>query len=134
LQPVVFRRLLAIALLQLLTSGAHACLFATSTQPEGWYQWASGLFAGEVTAVEQHREKSIDVVSVRVVETFKGPDASRGTLTVRVPSRHWASCRLEVPVAGASVLVAMNPNSDAMLVPLSVGFAEQLRAHKNRFK
>ena len=131
---MVFRRLLAIALLQLLTGGAHACLFATSTQPEGWYQWASGLFAGEVTAVEQHREKSIDVVTVRVVETFKGPDASRGTLTVRVPSRHWASCRLEVPVAGASVLVAMNPNSDAMLVPLSVGFAEQLRAHKNSFK
>jgi hypothetical protein len=132
LEPVVFRRLLAIALLQLLTGGAHACLFATSTQPEGWYQWASGLFGGEVTQVEQDRPKSIDVITVRVVETFKGPDAAHGTLTVRVPSRHWAACRLQVPEVGAHVLVALNPNSDAMLVPLSASYAGLLRAHRSK--
>lgn len=127
---MILRRLLAIAVLTLVSGWAHACLFATSTPPEGWYQWASGLFAGDVTAVETGGEKPIDVITVRVVETFKGPDASHGTLTVRIPSRHWATCKLERPVAGARVLVAVNPNSDAMLVPLSASYAEQLRAHK----
>lgn len=129
---MVLRRLLAIACLQLASGWAHACLFATSTPPEGWYQWASGLFAGDVTAVEKDGQKPIDVITVRVVETFKGPDASHGTLTVRIPSRHWATCRLELPIAGARVLVAMNPNSDAMLVPLSASYAEQLRAYRIR--
>ena len=129
---MVSRCLLAIAFLQLLSGGAHACLFATSTQPEGWYQWASGLFAGDVTRVEQDRQKSVDVVTVSVVETFKGPDAAHGTLTVRVPSRLWASCRLELPAVGTHVLVAMNPNNDAMLVPLSASYAERLRAHRSK--
>jgi hypothetical protein len=124
---VLQRRLLAIACLQLASGWAHACLFATTTPPEGWYQWSSALFAGEVTAVT--REKSVDTVSVRVVETFKGPDAAHGTLTVTVPSRHWVTCKVQVPVAGANVLVAMNPNGDAMLVPLSASFADKLRAH-----
>jgi len=123
-------RWIAIAVFQLAAGGAHACLFATSTPPEGWYQWASGLFAGDVTGVAKDGEKPVDVVTVRVVETFKGPDAAHGTLTVRIPSRHWATCKLEVPVAGARVLVAVNPNSDAMLVPLSASYAEQLRAYK----
>ena len=125
-----FRHLIAIAVLQLATGWAQACLFATSTPPEGWYQWASGLFAGDVTAVEKDGQKPIDVITVRVVETFKGPDAAHGTLTVRISNRYWANCRLEMPVTGARVLVAMNPNSDAMLVPLSASFAEQLRAYK----
>lgn len=129
---MVFRRLLAIALLQLLTGGAHACLFATTTQPEGWYRWASGLLGGDVTKVEQDREKSIDLITVRVVETFKGPDAAHGTVTVRVPSRLWAACRLELPVVGAHVLVAMSPNNDAMLVPLSASYAGLLRAHRSK--
>jgi hypothetical protein len=129
---VLLRCLLAIAILQWVPVWAHACLFATSTPPEGWYQWASGLFAGDVTAVEKDAQKPIDVITVRVVETFKGPDAVRGTLTVRIPSRHWATCRLEIPVAGARVLVAMNSNSDAMLVPLSASYAEQLRAYKGK--
>jgi hypothetical protein len=129
---MVLRRLLAIAVLQLATAGAQACLFATSTQPEGWYQWASGLFAGDVTKVEQDRQKSIDVITVRVVETFKGPDAAHGTLTVRVPSRLWTSCRVQLPEVGAHVLVAMNPNSDAMLVPLSASYAGRLRAHRSK--
>ena len=129
---MVFRRLLAIAVLQLLTGAAHACLFATSTQPEGWYQWASGLFGGEVTGVEKDSQKPVDVITVRVVETFKGLDAVRGTITVRIPSRHWASCRLELPVLGSHVLVAINPHNDAMLVPLSASYAERLRAHRSK--
>jgi hypothetical protein len=123
-----FRRTIALAVLALAPGWTQACLFATTTTPAGWYQWASALFAGEVTAVE--REKSIDTVTVRVLETFKGPDAARGTLTVSVPSRHWATCKLEPPAVGAQVLVAMNPASDAMLVPLSASYAEQLRAYK----
>ena len=125
---MAFRHLLALAVLQLAAGGAHACLFATSTPPEGWYQWASGLFAGDVTALEKDAQKPVDVISVRVVETFKGPDATNGTLTVRVPSRNWAACKIEIPAAGARVLVAMNPNSEVMLVPLSTAYAEKLRA------
>lgn len=121
------RQLFAIAVLLPLTGGAHACLFATSTPPEGWYQWASGLFAGDVTTLEKDAQKPVDVITVRVVETFKGPDAANGTLTVRVPSRNWNACKLAVPVAGARVLVALNANSEVMLVPLSASYTEQLR-------
>lgn len=128
---MTWRRLLAIAVLQW-GSAAHACLFATSTPPEGWYRWSSALFAGDVTAVQKEASRLVDVITVRVVETFKGPDATHGTLTVSIPSRHWTTCRLEVPVAGARVLVAMNPNSDAMLVPLSASYAEKLRAYKGK--
>jgi hypothetical protein len=124
------RHLIAIAVLLPLTGGAHACLFATSTPPEGWFQWASALFAGDVTGLEKDAQKPVDVITVRVVETFKGPEATNGTLTVRVPSRNWAACKMEVPLAGARVLVAMNANSEVMLVPLSASYAEQLRAFK----
>ena len=122
------RHLIAIAVLSLASAWAQACLFATSTPPEGWYQWAAnGLFAGDVTAVGKDETKPVDIITVRVVETFKGPDATNGTLTVRVPSRNWNACKLEVPVAGARVLVAMNANSEVMLVPLSASYTEQLR-------
>jgi len=124
------RRWIAIAVFQLAAGGAHACLFATSTPPEGWYQWASGLFAGDVTGVAKDGEKPVDVVTVRVVETFKGPDATHGTLTVRLSNRYWTNCKVEPPVAGTRVLVAMNANSDAMLVPLSASYAEQLRQQR----
>jgi len=123
---------LAIAILLLTSGAAQACLFATKTPPEGWYQWASGLFAGDVAEVAQDQHKPVDVITVRVVEIFKGPDVTHATLTVRISSRHWATCRVERPVAGARVLVAINPNNDAMLVPLSASFAEQLRAHKTK--
>jgi hypothetical protein len=49
---------------------------------------------------------------------------------VRVPSRNWTACKIEVPATGARVLVAMNPNSEVMLVPLSASYAEKLRAIK----
>jgi hypothetical protein len=129
-----FRHAIAAAVLQLASSWAHACLFATSTPPEGWYQWASGLFAGDVTALAKDDQKPVDVITVRVVETFKGPDATNGTLTVRVPSRNWAACKIEIPATGARVLVAMNPNSEVMLVPLSTAYAEKLRAIRGQVR
>lgn len=128
------RQLIAIAVLLPLTGGAHACLFATSTPPEGWYQWASALFAGDVTALAKDAQKPVDVITVRVAETFKGPDASNGTLTVRVPSRNWAACKIEIPAAGARVLVALNANSEVMLVPLSTAYAEKLRAIRGQVR
>lgn len=123
---------LAIAFLLLASGAANACLFATKTPPEGWYQWSAALFAGDVTAVERDREKPVDVITVRVVEIFKGPDAPNATLTVHISSRHWTTCKVEVPAPGARVLVAMNANTDAMLVPLSASFSEQLRAYKTQ--
>jgi hypothetical protein len=125
-----FRRLALIAILQLATGWAHACLFATSTPPDGWYRWASILVAADVTEIAKEAGKPADVITARVVETFKGPEGPEGTITVSVPSRHWASCKLEVPKVGARVLVALNPNSDAMLVPLSTNLAQGLREHK----
>ena len=119
-------RALAIAALALLPGWAQACLFATSTSPEGWYQWSSQLFGGDVASVEK------DVVTVRVAETFKGPDASRGTLTVRLSERYWVNCKVERPAAGARVLVGINPHGDAMLVPLADGYAGQLRQQRAR--
>ena len=127
---MTFGHFAVVAVLALAGGSAHACLFATKTPPEGWYQWSSQLFAGDVTALEMDAQKPVDVVTVRVVETFKGPDASQGTLTVQLSNRYWVNCRVERPVAGARVLVAMNPNGDAMLVPLSASFAELLRAQR----
>jgi hypothetical protein len=121
---------IAVAVLALASGSAQACLFATSTPPQGWFEWANALFAGDVTAVEQDGQKPVDVITVRVVETFKGPDASHGTLTVRLSNRYWTNCKVERPATGARVLVAMNANSDAMLVPLSATYAEQLRQQR----
>jgi hypothetical protein len=125
------RRLIALVALQLACGSAHACLWATSTPPEGWYQWSAQLFGGDVTAVSKDESRPVDVITVKVVETFKGPETPHGgTLTVRVPSRNWAACKLELPAAGARVLVALNANSEVLLVPLSASYAEQLRAVK----
>lgn len=126
------RFLLAIALCPFMTAAAHACLFARDTQPEHWYEWASVLFAADVTRVEQERQKALDIITVRVVETFKGPEGSVATL--QVPSRLWSSCRLELPAVGARVLVGLNPNSDALLVPLTAAYADLLRARRSGAK
>ena len=128
------RRLIAIAVLQLATGWAHACLFAASTPPGGWYQWSERLFGGDVTAIGKDESRPVDVITVRVVETFKGTEVTNATLTVRVPSRNWAACKLEVPAAGARVLVALNANSEVMLVPLSVSYTEQLRVIRGQGK
>jgi hypothetical protein len=122
------RTLFAVALF--LPACAQACLFVSSTPPEGWYQWSERLFGGDVTAIGKDAEKPVDVISVKVVETFKGPEVSLATLEVRVPSRHWSLCKVEMPSTGTRVLVALNANSEVMLVPLSAGFAERLRARR----
>ena len=56
---MILRRALAIAVLSLVSGSAHACLFATSTPPQGWYEWSSGLYAGDVTGVAKDGEKPI---------------------------------------------------------------------------
>jgi len=90
---------LAVAALQLFAGLAHACLFARDTQPRDWYAWASALFSGDVTSVEHDAAKSLDTITVRVAETFKG----------------------------AHVLVALNPNGDTFVVPLTAAYTERLR-------
>ena len=121
-------RLIALVVLLLACGCVHACLWATSTPPEGWYQWSAQLFGGDVTALSKDESRPVDVITVKVVETFKGPETPHGgTLTVRVPSRNWAACKLELPVPGARVLVALNANSEVLLVPLSASYTEQLR-------
>ena len=117
-----------LAVLQLTAGSAHACLFARDTKPQHWYEWASALFAGDVEKVEEDGKRALDVITVRVVETFKGPEGAVATL--EVPRRVWTSCRLERPVVGARVLVALNASSDTLLVPLTADYAEQLRQRK----
>ena len=129
---MVLRRLLAIAVLQLASGWVHACLFATSTPPAGWFEWSTALFAGDVTALEKDAQKPVDVVIVKVVETFKVWTPCAALSTVRLSGRYWSNCKVEMPAVGARVLVATNANSDAMLVPLSASYAEQLRAHRIR--
>jgi hypothetical protein len=115
-----------LALVALLTAApAQACLFARDARPEDWLQWASVLLAADVRGIEQ--DNALDVVRLDVRETFKGPPAAQ-TATLHVPARMWAACRLERPAAGAHVLVAINPNSDALLVPLTPQYADRLRA------
>lgn len=113
----------------LVSSEALACRFAKDAKPAEWFEWASALFAADVASVEADAKKSVDVIDVRVVETFKGPAAASAKL--EVPSRMWASCLLERPSAGARVLIAFNPNGDTLLVPLSAAYAELLRAHRS---
>lgn len=127
------RHLIAITVLMLATTRAYACLFATSTPPEGWFEWASMLFAADVAEIAKDPQKPVDVITARVVETFKGPEAAgTGTLTVSLSSRYWTNCKVEKPALGARVLVAMNSNSEAMLVPLTASFAAKLRSYKAR--
>lgn len=122
-------RLLALVALHLLTGTAQACRFAQDAQPAQWYEWADSLFAADVTSIEADAGTSADVISLRVVETFKGP-AGAAAASLRVPSRMWISCRLERPAVGARVLVALNPNSDTLLVPLTPGYSQLLRTHR----
>src|SRR5262249_18189593 len=119
-------RLVALLALPLLIGTAHPCRFAQDARPAQWYEWASALFSAEVISVEADTAKSADVIGLRVVETFKGP-ANAAAATLQVPSRMWSSCRLERPAVGARVLVALNPSSDTLLVPLAPGYSELLR-------
>ena len=121
------RRFLVLIVLQLAAGAAQACLFVKDVPPGQWYDWSAALFAGEVTRVEQDARK-VDVITVRVTETFKGPEGEVATL--RVPGRMWTSCRMERPAVGAQVLVAINPNQDTALVPLRPEHAASLRARR----
>jgi hypothetical protein len=123
------RHILALAALLglLATPSAQACLFARDAQPKDWLEWASVLLRADVSSIDE--DKGLDVVRLQVRETFKGPPAAE-TATLRVPGRMWSSCRLERPSAGAHVLVAINPNGDALLVPLTEAYAERLRTVK----
>ena len=119
-------RLVAAVVLELVVGTAQACRFAQDAPPGQWFEWSSALFAADVTAIEIDGQKSLDLISVRVVETFKGPEGA-ATASLRVPSRMWSSCYLERPAAGAHVLVALNPNGDTLLVPLTPAYSERLR-------
>jgi hypothetical protein len=123
----VKQRAFVFLLLHALGAHAYACRFAQDAQPAQWYEWSSALFSADVASVQADPQKRFDLIDVRVVETFKGPPAASAKL--QVPSRMWDSCRLERPLAGARVLVAMNPNGDILLVPLTASYADLLRAH-----
>jgi len=116
----------------LATGWAQACLFTRNVQPERWYDWASALFSGEVTKVEQDREKSLDIITVRVVETFKGPAGE--IATVQIPVRLRTACGLDLPAVGAQVLVALDPRNDSAWVPLKASYAELLREYKRKMQ
>ena len=121
-------RLFAFCLLQFTVLVAHAmCLFVRDAKPQDWYEWGSVLVAGDVAAVESRG--GIDVVSLRVVETYKGA-AGLQTATLEIPQKLWRTCRIARPVLGERVLGALNANSDALLVPLTGAYQEKLRALK----
>ena len=120
---------LIVVSLQLACGVAQACMFARDAQPKDWDAWADALFAADVSGVE--REKTLDVITLRVVETFKGPP-NAATARLQVPSRLWRSCNLPRPSAGERVLVALNPGGDTLVVPLSAGYTEQLREYRSR--
>jgi hypothetical protein len=126
---VILRLLLST--LFLLSNEIHACRFARDAPPAQWLEWSSALFAADVASVEMQAEKRVDVISVRVVEVYKGPPAA-ATAKLEVPARMWSSCNLERPSEGARVLVAMNPSNDILLVPLTASYADLLRAHTGK--
>jgi hypothetical protein len=123
-------RTLFCFLLVVFCTDLSACRFAKDAQPAQWFEWSSALFAADVSRVETDPQRPMDRISVRIVETFKGPDGASASL--EVPSRMWASCKLERPLAGARVLVALNPNGDTLLVPLSDAYAARLREQRGR--
>jgi hypothetical protein len=122
MRPAVF----AIVAFQLLLGNAHACRFAQDAPPEQWHEWSTSLFSADVMGLELDAQKSLDVISVRVVETFRGPEGAAAA-SLRVPSRMWSSCYLERPRIGARVLVALNPNGDTLVVPLTEAYRDRLR-------
>ena len=119
-------RVSLLIVLQLTALAAQAtCMFARDTKPQDWYQWAQVLVAGEVASVETRG--SVDLVSLRVVETFKGP-AGVQSATLEIPQKLWTTCRIARPAPGDHVLGALNANNDALLVPLNAAYSERLRA------
>jgi hypothetical protein len=124
----MFRALAALALLILTAPAQALCLFARDAKPTDWYDWAAVLVAADVTAVEQ--KGRLDVVSLRVIETFKGP-VGVDTVTLQMPNNLWQACKLERPKVGERVLGALNANNDALTVPLAASYADQMRAARS---
>lgn len=102
-----------------------ACLSVGESKPKDWYDWSQVLVAADVTGVSQRGRH--DVIALRVVEAYKGPDRVE-TVTLEVPSNFWAACKVERPKIGDRVLGAMNANNDANVVPLDAAYAAQLLA------
>jgi hypothetical protein len=123
---VILRFVVAAVLLT--SNPVHACRFARDAQPAQWLEWSSALFAADVSSVVSDAQKRADLIGVRVVEVFKGPQGA-ASANLEVPARMWSSCNLERPAEGSRVLVAMNPASDILLVPLTPSYADLLRAH-----
>ncbi|HYR33384.1 MAG TPA: hypothetical protein VEQ87_03745 [Burkholderiales bacterium] len=121
----MIRVLAALAFVAFVSPAQATCLFARDSKPQDWYDWAAVLVAADVTAIEP--QARVDVISLRAVETFKGPVGAE-IMTLQVPNNLWEACRLERPAIGARVLGALNANNDALVVPLSASYAEQMRA------
>jgi len=121
----MFRALAALLLGCVLLPAQAACLSTRDSKPQDWYAWANVLVAADVTGVTQRGR--YDVLSLRVVEAFKGP-AGVETLTLEVPANLWEGCKVERPAVGARVLGALNANHDANVVGLDASYADALRA------
>lgn len=100
-------------------------MFVKDVPPEEWYRWSAALFAGEVTGLARD-EREADLVTVRVLEIFKGPPDVQSA-TLRVPGRMWASCRMARPALNERVLVALNANNDTAFAPFTAAHAAALR-------
>jgi hypothetical protein len=121
----MFRAFAALALLAVAAPAGATCLFARDSKPQYWFDWAMVLVAADVTAIAQ--TPRTDVISLRAVETFKGP-VGADIMTLQVPNNLWEACRLERPAVGERVLGALNANNDALVVPLSPSYADRMRA------
>lgn len=121
----MFRVLAALAFACACLPAQATCLTTRESKPQDWYAWAQVLVAADVTSVAQRGRH--DVLTLRVVEIFKGP-AGIETATLEVPSNLWEACKLERPAVGTRVLGALNANNDANVVPLQAAYADELRA------
>jgi hypothetical protein len=120
-------RWLAWLTLLLAALPAAACSYARDVHPERWQEWAAALFSGSVTAVqsEQEKQRPVDVITLRVVETFKGPAGASATL--RMPERVRLACGLPLPRAGDELLVGLDADGNTAWVPLKPAYVEALR-------
>ena len=117
-----------LATLLIVACSAEACTYARNVQPERWLEWAKALFSAEVTKLETEREgdRVIDVITLRVVETFKGPEGE--TAVVRMPVRVRMACGLALPQLGEQLLVGLDREDNSAWVPLKESYPEALRA------
>ncbi len=112
-------RWLAWLVLSLAAWPALACSHARDVRPEQWRDWAASLFSGEVSEVRA------EVISLRVLETFKGPAGASATL--HMPERVRIACGLALPKAGEELLVGFDAQGNAAWVPLKPAYIEALR-------